>query len=110
MSANLYEQTKEIAVLRATGVKKSRIISLYVYEALILVISSTLLGILIGTLIGYSMTLQQQLFTQIPVTFFFPYTQFLLVVGISLICAFASTYGPTNELLKHEIAYLFRLN
>jgi ABC-type antimicrobial peptide transport system permease subunit len=72
MTANLYEYTKEIAVLRAIGLKKSRIIFLYIYEAFILVLSSSILGVLIGTFIGFSMTMQQSLFTNIPAEFFFP--------------------------------------
>jgi ABC-type antimicrobial peptide transport system permease subunit len=57
MSANLYEQSKELGILRAIGFKSSRIIMLYIYEAFILVISSSILGVLIGTLVGFTMTL-----------------------------------------------------
>lgn len=57
MSANLYEQSKEIGVLRAMGLRKTRIYLLYIYEAFILVISSSLLGVMIGTLVGFSMVL-----------------------------------------------------
>ena len=56
MSANLYEQSKEIGVMRAMGLTKTRIYLLYIYEALILVLSSSLLGIMIGTMVGFSMT------------------------------------------------------
>jgi len=62
MSANLYDQTKEIGVLRAIGVTKLRITLLYFYEALILVFSASLLGITIGTVVGYTMKLQMDLF------------------------------------------------
>lgn len=58
MSANLYEQSKEIGVMRAMGLTKTRIYLLYIYEAFILVFSSSLLGIMIGTMVGFSMTLQ----------------------------------------------------
>jgi len=57
MSANLYEQAKEIGILRAIGFKKIRIIMLYVYEAFILVFASSIMGILIGIVVGWSMTL-----------------------------------------------------
>ena len=57
MSANLYEQSKELGVMRAMGFNKIRITMLYVYEAFILVISSSLSGILIGTLVGFTMTM-----------------------------------------------------
>ena len=57
MSANLYEQSKEIGVLRAMGVTKGRIRMLYFYEAGILVSASCLLGVFVGTVVGYTMTL-----------------------------------------------------
>lgn len=57
MSANLYEQKKEVGVLRAIGFTKYRVRMLYFYEALILVFTSCLLGIIIGTVVGYTMLL-----------------------------------------------------
>ena len=57
MSTNIYNQTKEIALLRSMGVTKLRISLLYFYEALILVFSASCLGIMIGTAVGYSMKL-----------------------------------------------------
>lgn len=62
MSANLYDQTKEIGVLRSIGVTKVRITLLYFYEALILVFAASFLGILIGTFVAYTMKLQMDLF------------------------------------------------
>lgn len=57
MSANLYEQSKEIGIMRAMGMPNKRIYLLYIYESFILVLSSSLLGIMIGTVVGFSMTL-----------------------------------------------------
>jgi len=57
MSANLFDQTKEIGVLRAMGFTKMRIKMLYFYEAFILVIASSLLGIMIGTTVAFTMVL-----------------------------------------------------
>jgi ABC-type antimicrobial peptide transport system permease subunit len=41
MSANMYEQTKEIGVLRAIGFRTTHIKMLYFYEALVLVVASS---------------------------------------------------------------------
>lgn len=57
MSANIYQQAKEIGVLRAIGFSKCRIRMLYFYEALVLVFSSCILGVFIGMTVGYTMTL-----------------------------------------------------
>lgn len=58
MSANLYEQKKEVGIIRAMGFTKYRVRALYFYESLILVLSSCTLGVLIGTVVGYTMLLQ----------------------------------------------------
>ena len=55
MSANLYEQAKEIGILRAIGFRKYRIIALYSYEAFILVLASSFLGITVGTIASFCM-------------------------------------------------------
>ena len=52
MSANLYDQSKEVGILRAIGVTKGRIRILFFYEALILVFASCVLGIFVGTVVG----------------------------------------------------------
>jgi lipoprotein-releasing system permease protein len=58
MTANLYEQSKEIAVMRSIGFTKRRVKLLYFYEAFVLVFVSCLLGMMIGVGIGYTMKLQ----------------------------------------------------
>ena len=55
MSMNLYDERKQMGVLRATGMTKYRIRLLFFYEAFILVASSSILGVLIGCAIGYTM-------------------------------------------------------
>lgn len=57
MTANLYDQSKEIGVMRSIGITKGTIKKLYFYEALILVLSSCLLGVFIGMTVGYTMAL-----------------------------------------------------
>ena len=58
MTANLLDQSKEIGVMRSIGITSRRIKLLYFYEALILVLSSCLLGVMIGMTVGYTMALQ----------------------------------------------------
>ena len=57
MSANLFDQTKEIGVLRAIGFSKFKMKKLYFYEAFVLVMASCILGVLIGVVVGYLMVL-----------------------------------------------------
>lgn len=56
MTGNLYEQCKDIAIMRAMGMHKGMITKLYIYEAFILVVASSFSGVVIGTCVGYSIS------------------------------------------------------
>lgn len=109
MSANLYTQTKEIGVLRSIGFTKMRIKFLYFYESMVLVLASCLMGVLIGMMVGYTMCLQQSLILHGDLTVYFPWTQFVVIMAISFVCAFASTFGPTTQLTSKSISAIFRM-
>mmetsp|Transcript_5556 Transcript_5556/g.3923 ORF Transcript_5556/g.3923 Transcript_5556/m.3923 type:complete len:122 (+) Transcript_5556:2968-3333(+) len=109
MTGNLNEQSKEIAVLRAIGFKSHLVVRLYVYEAFILIISASVQGICIGTLVGWSMAIEQSLFVHVPVSYVFPYLEFFAILIISMICAFWSTYGPCHALLSNSIPNIMRI-
>ena len=97
MSANLYDQSKEIGILRAMGVTKGRIRILYFYEASIIVFASCLLGVFVGTVVGYTMTLQENLFMKnFKNSFWFPWMATLQIHAISMLCAFLATFGPAS--------------
>lgn len=57
ITANIYDQLKEIGIMRALGLKKSRIIALFCYETLIMVGTSSFLGALIGIIVGTLMSI-----------------------------------------------------
>ena len=61
MSANLWNQSKEIGVLRSMGFTSWRIKILYFYEATVLVLSSCMMGIIVGCFVAYTFILQQSL-------------------------------------------------
>ena len=109
MSANLYEQTKEIGVLRSIGFTKNRIKMLYFYEAMILILASCLMGLMIGMMIAYTMIVQETMILSKTLGVFFPWRQFLVIMVLSFICAFFSTFGPTTLLTNKPISAIFRL-
>lgn len=59
--------------MRAIGITSRQIKLIYFYEALLLVLSSCLLGVLIGMTVGYTMALQQNMFLKTSLTLFFPW-------------------------------------
>ena len=56
MTGNLYEQCKDIAVMRSIGFTKNIITKLYIYEAFILVAAASISGVGIGAIAGYSIS------------------------------------------------------
>jgi len=99
MTANILEQTKEIAVLRAVGLTQFRMKVIYFLEAFTLVFSSCIIGSLVGLSIGMIMSLQRALFTDLPIRLVFPDVMFLVMFLSSFVCAFFSTILPTSSIL-----------
>ena len=83
---------------------------MYFYEAFVVVLSASLLGMLTGSAIGMIVALQQSSFTNEDLIFSFPWHQFWLIMGLSLIFAFFATLGPAIQLSKKEISQVFRMN
>ena len=108
-TANLFDQSKEIGVLRAIGLTKNRIRLLFFYETSILVMAACLLGVLVGTIVGYTMVLQEQLFMPIDLQIWFPCLATIEILGLSLVCAFFATFGPASQIVKKPIASIFRI-
>lgn len=96
MTGNLFEQCKEISILRAIGCTKSTITKIYIYEAFILVVASSFSGLLIGTIVGWSISFQRAMFINLPTPFLFPYKEFVVISVMSSLCAILSTWKPSR--------------
>jgi len=108
MYANVHDQRKEIAVLRALGTGKLFVYRVYVYEAILLVLASAFLGMAIGSLVGYAMSAQRSLFLSLPTDFNFPYLAALVVVILAVVFGTLSTYGPLRRLLRLPVYTIMR--
>jgi len=109
MSANLFEQAKEIGVLRALGFTRRRIVLLYAYESFILVMASSLLGVVVGSIAAFTMMAQFTQFNSMPMLFYFPWMQLLAIFFAAFLCAMGSTIGPTKSIVKHKISSILRM-
>mmetsp|Transcript_844 Transcript_844/g.2906 ORF Transcript_844/g.2906 Transcript_844/m.2906 type:complete len:1061 (-) Transcript_844:73-3255(-) len=108
MVTNVHDQAKEIGILRAIGVQKFAVTRVYIYEAFVLVISASIMGVFIGLAVSYTMTLQQILFTQLPIAFIFPWEIILIVFVLALVCSFVSACIPIRSTLKKPIVQILR--
>ena len=106
MTANVFDQAKELAVMRSIGMTKGRVAILYLYEAFVLVLSSCLIGSIIGILVGFTLCLQRGLYTNLPIGFTVPWMHLLIIVASSLVCAIISAISPTIMILSNSIAML----
>ena len=96
--------------MRSIGVTNWMIRRLYFYEAFVLVMSACILGMFTGVVIGCTMMAQSEAFTNIQLHFIFPWHQFFVVMGLSLLFAFFATFGPTTQITRKQIATIFRSN
>ena len=109
MFTNVHEQSKEIAVLRALGLSKGALYRLFVHEAFVLVLASSLLGFSMGMVVSYTMTAQQILFTQLPIPFAFPWQVLIAVVLASVLFAFLASFYPIYRLMQLRVVQIFRI-
>jgi ABC-type antimicrobial peptide transport system permease subunit len=107
-TANIRENAWEFGVLRAVGLTAAQVIRVYVYEAIALISSSLLLGTLIGMAQALTLTLQFNLFTELPFTFDFPYPLFIVVVVMSVAVAVLGSYLPALKFKRKRIASVLK--
>ena len=108
MTVNIYEQKKEIAILRSLGTKRRHVIFIYVAESFILILSSSIIGSIIGGIISYTMALQWTIFTNVNVTFNLPTGSIILIILFSIFGGILSTYFPAKNMLNNTIAQLIK--
>ena len=108
MYTSIYEQAKEIAILRAMGVRRPWLMRVYIYEAFVVVVSASLLGTAIGTVVAWTMTLQRELFLSIPLPFYFPTTPVIAIFIAGAVVAVISAAGPARRVSKMPIVNVMR--
>ena len=108
MTANILDQIKEIAVLRALGITKCRMFFIYMYESIILILSSSLTGFIIGFVLGESIIMQNNLFNSQPISFIFPWMQGLVILVFSIICGILSIVYPIIKIILNPVSDLLK--
>ncbi|KAJ3372407.1 hypothetical protein GGF31_001848 [Allomyces arbusculus] len=103
-TANLRENAWEFGVLRAIGLDGSTVVRVYVYEALAIVIATVVLGTLVGGITAVTVTLQFNLFTEMPMVLAFPSGLYAFVVVFSVVVAVAGSWYPASQYRQKKIA------
>jgi ABC-type antimicrobial peptide transport system permease subunit len=108
VNTNIFEQTKEIGILRSLGFQRFPLCRLYAWESYVLVVSASVLGLVIGLVVAYTMMLQDALFTQLPLQLQFPYVQAVIIVAAGFVMAVLAAIGPMQHLLRRPITDVLR--
>jgi ABC-type antimicrobial peptide transport system permease subunit len=108
MYSNVNEQAKEIGILRAIGTRKFTVVRIFVYESFVLIMSASITGMFIGAVVGYTMNLQNALFTQLPIDFVFPWSIVGIVFGMAVLFGLFASLFPVLTLLRLPVVTILR--
>ena len=92
--SNIRENITEYGILRSIGVTKKQSVRIYLYEAASILLSSIIIGTLIGVIISCSLILQFDIFLELPFVFHFPFFIFSILVIIGFFLGLLGSYYP----------------
>ncbi len=108
MYTNIFEQKKEIGVMIALGISRSWLYRMYIWEAIVVVLAASMLGIGIGVLVSWTVALQQVLFTQLPVPYDFPWLITVGVIILSFLFGLLAAVVPLRAILRMSPVEILR--
>ncbi len=106
--AIMLERKFEIGILRSMGLKARNVRNMFLIESMILMLSSGIIGTILGTLIAYFLQTNLALFTEMPIIFNIPTLTILRVFLISISIGIIGTYLILRKLSKQTIMEIFR--
>ncbi|EPZ33956.1 hypothetical protein O9G_003476 [Rozella allomycis CSF55] len=104
-TANIRENVWEFGVLRAIGLQ---VMKLYIYEAVTIVISCIIQGFVIGCVTAIALTLQFNLFTEMPFAFYMNVPLFVVLILFSLVVSCLGAYLPAAEIKDKPVAFVIK--
>jgi ABC-type antimicrobial peptide transport system permease subunit len=108
MYAVFLERKFEIGILRSMGMKPRNVRHMFLAESLIILLSSGIMGTIIGTFSAYLLESNMGLMTEMPVIFELPIDTLTRVFLISLIVGSLGIYVILYRLSKKNIMDIFR--
>ena len=108
MTINIFDQKKEIAIMRSLGMKRRHVIFVFIAEAFILILTASIIGSIVGSLIAFTMALQFGVFTNVNIAFTLPIGSIIVIIVISILGGILSTYIPARNMLNQSISQLIK--
>jgi putative ABC transport system permease protein len=108
MFAVIKERKFEIGILRSMGLKTRNIRQMFLTESIIVMISSALMGFLIGLLSAYLLETTMALLTEMPTVFSIPWDTVLRVFSITIIVGIIGMYIILWNVSRQSVVEIFR--
>ena len=106
--ANVRDNLWEFGVLRALGISKHQTARIFIYESLSVILGAIITGTAIGLLVACILTLQQNVFTEMPFRLIFPGWLWALLAFSSILVAALGAYIPVRAILPWSIARVLK--
>jgi putative ABC transport system permease protein len=101
LALSIAERTREVGLLRAVGMTRSQLRSTIRWEAVIIALQGTLLGLLIGTFFGWALTRAMR--DQGVTVFAYPWASLAVVVVIAAIAGALAAVQPSRHAAKLDV-------
>jgi len=108
MYATILERKFEIAIMRSMGLKIKDVRKMFLSEGMIILLSSSFLGTIIGTYCAYLLLSNIAVLLEIPLLIEIPRATFVRVYGLSIIVGVLGIMIILRKLLKQSIMDIFR--
>lgn len=108
-TSNILRSSKEIAIYRCLGMTNFQVYRIYVWGSFILVLTSSLMGLLVGVIVASTMSIQNILYAAQTSQMDFPYIQLIIIIALGIIFAIITGVTPVTFLLSlPSIAHMLR--
>jgi putative ABC transport system permease protein len=101
LALSISERTREVGLLRAVGMTRSQLRSTIRWEAVIIALQGTVLGLLIGTFFGWALTRAMR--DQGITTFAYPWASLAVVVVIAAAAGALAAVQPSRRAAKLDV-------
>lgn len=108
MYAIMLERKFEIGILRSMGMKTRNVRNMFLIESMIILLSSGIMGVIIGTFTSYFLETNMSIITEMPSIFRIPTETIIRVFSISVSIGFIGTYVILIKLSRQTIMETFR--
>lgn len=96
MTQNINDAIWEYGVLRSMGLTESEGRRVYMYEAFMIVVAASILGITVGSLTALLISSQFFMFIELPRVFYFPYYMLTFMIVMAFVTTYFSVFKPVR--------------